>query len=619
MGAGSKITHTHYVVAPAAPVPVPAPAPEAIEAFEAAVEAIGEIPDPLDDGGYDAFVAKVEAAKAALAAAADAGAPAQLVAEESSHLKHVVSSYLNTVDALSTQSLEAIAEAAGFQHPGLVGKELPEGKTHPLVAWLNPLYPPDAPYKAAIQAKALERLEQLQAGGTYAGMTYQDYLLVHPPQKTLLSPQELDDLHSRIVELGQHGSTLGPAELLALKQAYHTYIDAGCTDPAYVKKVTGGLACFHATRWLPPAQLAPVADQLPQYGVSAADAMMLASNADLDDYLYGTPEQKHLAAKDLDALKKHVTTLQQHACLPAVFERVCSGETLFTPGQVDSEATDFFDASPALMGVLAHRNQLDYLFHPTVAPLVGLDAYHAPVPLPSDLSSAVRAWAKTVPLGKLRDLAAGLGMEQEVASSLPRAALQNWLCKPWDAKAASKFDQAVAAHGAKAQQATATKATATKATATKVAAGPALAKKAAASQAAPGGFAERKSRLFAGLKHLASSVRSLPARPSAAEVATLELHPIDAPVTGGAHTKYFYADSKGRQWMFKPSSPSRAVTEQVAAEMLHRVGMPAVPVYAHQVGSKTGSIQPLVAHSGTIPPDPASWSQDDVDAMVRLH
>jgi hypothetical protein len=125
-----------------------------------------------------------------------------------------------------------------------------------------------------------------------------------------------------------------------------------------------------------------------------------------------------------------------------------------------------------------------------------------------------------------------------------------------------------------------------------------------------------------GLQHLASALAVIPERPSQAEVTSLALEPTSAPVSGGAHSKSFFKDEKDRVWMYKPDHSgkgARATAEAVASEVFHRVGLPSVPVYTRTVGGHKGSIQPIVPHTGTLSSSPSSWSQTDVDAMVRYH
>jgi hypothetical protein len=75
-------------------------------------------------------------------------------------------------------------------------------------------------------------------------------------------------------------------------------------------------------------------------------------------------------------------------------------------------------------------------------------------------------------------------------------------------------------------------------------------------------------------------------------------------------------------WMFKPdktAAGARAHAEAKASEIFSRVGVPSVAVYARKIDGKMGSIQPLVKGATTLSADPKSWSQSDVDNLVRYH
>ena len=134
-------------------------------------------------------------------------------------------------------------------------------------------------------------------------------------------------------------------------------------------------------------------------------------------------------------------------------------------------------------------------------------------------------------------------------------------------------------------------------------------------------FAEKRSAIAKGLQSLAAAFSVIPPRPSAQEVNELTLSPTSAPVHGGAHQKTFYADTKGRTWMFKVDGTggAKAVAEAAASEIFHKAGLPAVPVFSKHLEGKAGSFQPIVPHSGTVVDQPQTWSQEDVDSMVRFH
>ena len=114
----------------------------------------------------------------------------------------------------------------------------------------------------------------------------------------------------------------------------------------------------------------------------------------------------------------------------------------------------------------------------------------------------------------------------------------------------------------------------------------------------------------------------LPARPPSEEVSSWSFGPAKAAHLGGAHTKSLHTAPDGSVWMFKPdktAAGARAHAEAAASEIFSRTGVPSVAVYARSIEGKPGSIQPLVEGATTLSADPKSWSQADVDNLVRYH
>ena len=238
---------------------------------------------------------------------------------------------------------------------------------------------------------------------------------------------------------------------------------------------------------------------------------------------------------------------------------------------------------------------------------------------------SVRAWCKDQKLADLRGLAGQLhAVEPAETKKLSRAQVQNHLIGMWSSKAKTAAEKSAAKAVEPVAVATPSPSGTSGSTATPTAAAtPKPAKSNVLGIMVPkkARFAEKQASMAAALTHLASAHAVIPDRPSAQEVSELSLAPTSAPVHGGAHAKSFYHDPEGRVWMFKPDSSggARASSEAVAADLLHQAGLPAVPVYRRNVGGKPGSIQPIVSHSGTLDPHPSGWSQEDVDAMVRIH
>src|SRR5699024_12240809 len=113
----------------------------------------------------------------------------------------------------------------------------------------------------------------------------------------------------------------------------------------------------------------------------------------------------------------------------------------------------------------------------------------------------------------------------------------------------------------------------------------------------------------------------LPARPDPAQVASWSFGSGPTMSLGGAHTKSIHTAPDGSHWMFKPDKHggARATADVTANTILHRVGIPTVPVYQRKLGNKPGTIQPLVTGATPIPDKPDQWSQADVVAIARYH
>jgi len=135
-------------------------------------------------------------------------------------------------------------------------------------------------------------------------------------------------------------------------------------------------------------------------------------------------------------------------------------------------------------------------------------------------------------------------------------------------------------------------------------------------------FAAKHLALVESLKHHVASTAQLPTRVPAAEVSSWTFADAPGKALGGAHTKSLHTAPDGSVWMFKPDKTgggARAHAEAAASEIFARAGVPSVPVYARKIHGKAGSVQPLVAGVTNLSSDPISWSQADVDAIVRYH
>jgi hypothetical protein len=657
VGAGSKKKHEIYAVAPTTPIAstvftgamlgmgggggvvafgaVPA---DGVAAFEDAHELI-DLVVAAPAGGPDSFAqfaGEVKAAHAALDAAASKGAPAHAIIEEHKALVAAGRAYLQ---GLSPDELYQLAADSGFEHPWLVGADTPPGKDHPLIFWLNPAYDQDIPSKLAIQDKAFARWQQLQAGGSYGGLAFGDYMAAHPAAGGIevLSPAELVALHSELDDLRSQAKVgtdfyKTNAELwYAFHEGLHRYEQAVSSDPAFGKPVVSPWS------WAPfsDAGLATVLSE--HTNLSELDALALNRHG-AQDYLWGSGESKAAAASRVAAWHQALEDIHSHV---GQFGDIYGTDGLTLPSLSTPEGTVAVscwlldmaglkaDHGTGTVAAIAQKGSL--WASDAAAELFGdskLAARDATMRTAGMLGISTqtqfRGWAKDQKIGDLRALTVSLGMDEQTAKTSTRAQLQNFALGHISTKAKAAYETSLVA-----------KAAAPAPTAPVVAATPMhqapktapTAKPAAGSPASlpagivakKAGFAEKRSQMAAGLQHLAAAMAATADRPTPGEVQNLKLTPTSAPVHGGAHSKQFFTDEKGRVWMFKPSVPARAAAEQAAADLFHRAGLPAVPVFAHKVSGKSGSLQPIVPHTGTVDPHPGSWSQGDVDAMVRFH
>jgi hypothetical protein len=627
--------------------------------FEDPVAAVGQAKD------FDGLKEAVAQASQALDEAAAQGMPAQLIADANKELHQATATWLGE---LPPEKLAELAAANGFEHPSLVGLNSDKG-THPLVHWLDPSYPSDVPSKAKIQAKAAERYAALAGGGTINGLTLADVKAAEanlpvgdPPgdgwaasagevvaaqaalSDAVVAYNTTFDVKGKaaalktMIDAENHLATascpqLG-ADLEAAKGSARGAVDAALGTPPWQMKdpihsmtaeaieagtVPPGTDSFSSTNEAlklmrtstPAAERAALVDQVEQRQGQWAKFQELR-----DQYKLHYPSN---AGGGL--LLEGVTTPAGQAELAAF------ANTAGSLGQVRKE---IFGWSSSAMG------------YPELS-TAGL--YTADQ---SSLTSNFKAWSKEQPLGGLRDTATAMGLPAGDAAVATRGQVQNYIAGSWDhtinkgslsagvGAGEAKAAKVAAAHAAKA----AAKASwvapqsqvgagAVPAAAPGVAVPGAGSKPASLATAPPpgkvtaGSFGAKQKALVEALRHHTASVGSLPPRPSAAEVDSWEFTPAKGPQLGGQHSKTFW-HPPGQQsvWMFKGdqhNNGARAEGEAAASRVYAQVGVPSVPVYARSVGGKTGVIQPLLQGATNLSSSPKSWSQADVDALVRSH
>ena len=630
MGSGSKTTHASYAVAPSQAVGEPVPASElgaVTAAGEAYSEAVGQLDHVQDYAGLtEATAAALEAHSSLI----DEGWPPQLASEALKGLKAETSGFLGN---LSIEELQDLAAAQGFEHPGLVGWNTTPGAQHPLVHWLDPVYPPESPSKLAIQAKAAERFAQLAAGETLNGLTFADVQAMEaglsghsPPGAWVATPAEvvgaMTSFNEALAAAGGPIHHVTGEQLAELVAAENHLAGALCPDMApEALQAAKAAAKANVDQRLSSANLVArteagatlVAEASAKGLIDAGQAKYLAPGDQL------TLVRSSTSPTERDALVSMAgERAAQVASLKALHEASASlglanldakGSTPAQAGEWAKSTGDYFSTAKA-----AHQWMYTSAASDEVMPLVGYPDAKA-----AQLTTQFRSWSKAKTLNELRETAKAMGMDTQGAS---RAQLQNWVAASWDPTLSKAEIQAAAtakanstAPGKPAPAPTVPKAVT--ATSAPLSSGPAV----SVGPRPAGSFTAKHQGIVAALKAHQGLAADLPPRPTAAEVEGWSFGPGKSAALGGAHQKTLHAAPDGSMWLFKPDSTggARGEAEATASQVYHRVGIPSVGVYARSIGGKAGCIQPIVSGASNLAPDPKSWSQADVDAMVRFH
>lgn len=655
MGGGGSKTHESFTVTPGGTESLPdadalegdPPPPSPL--LDQVLQQLASFPEAPGAGaggdwaaGYAALVEEHTKARDLVGEALLAGASAEELEAARAPIKAATKAWL---DQVPPDELNGLAAATGFEHPGLVG--LGDGPS-PLVHWLDPAYPAGIPSKAKIQAKALDRHAALCAGETVGGLTLATYNPSGAPPdgggggEWAATPADVvaaqSTLASRLVELKAAGvadQAQAVAELIGAENHLATASCPELGDHLTTAKAAGRSSVDAALGGLghpakAKAEIA-VANGVADGTLTSDQAKVLAPGEALSLCRRSTPDvvrdtltaaaaERSAQMATLNGLVASHTAVQASAHGPLALPDLHGG--VGDPGKT------------ALVSFAGDAGQL----YPLVAATskwrpAAIDA--GPVPYlgsAEELTTNFRAWAKTQKLNDLRDAAAALGHPEGLAAT--RAQAQNLIASTWD----PSINAATITASIKPKpQPAAAKPAATKPSAPKPAspAKPAVAAKPPATSnpagsvtspapAGPSGksWAAKHLQLVEALKHHTASTADLPARQDPAAVSTWAFKAAPVQSLGGAHSKSFHTAPDGTTWMFKPDKTgggARAHAEAAASEVFAKVGVPSVPVYARDLGGKPGSIQPLLSGATNLGASPASWSQADVDAVVRYH
>lgn len=666
MGAGKKKTHEAYGVAPTI-LPASggvglmtgeAPHSDAYDQAQLLIDQVCQsVPDLDTDVGeqYHTLCQQAEEARALLKQAEAEGMPGQLIAEAGNELKAGTQNWLQ---ALPEEQLQALAAEAGFEHPSLVGLNTKPGQPPALAHWLDPAYPTDLASKANIQAKALQRYDELLAGGTVGGMTLGDVkakeaaLGVTALDTTawVATPAELDELQAHLDDLVSQGKAIkyqhdpgtAPEKHAALlSEAIGTenrIFDASCPglspDDLGGRKANAAAALnagFHPQNSYGAYNGVGALVTYNPDGLDVGHARLLSSQEALAVLRHSTPPGL-VAALEAKAAE-HQAILDQMKELAPTYGPPIKGLHSYashnpslalsdlTSVDGKAQAAAFVDAAgkwtPVTKGVNAWWGQAA-AGGGALAEEVGVGSAYEAGPYPGTVTTSFRAWAKQQPLGEVKALAGDLGLPAQEMQGATRAQVQNWIASKWDpAVPTPDFSAPKASKSLKPP--TPTKLASVAGAGINV---PTPSFTPAPVVPPPSGFSAKKAALKDKLAHYAASVSALPPRQPQSKVEAMALTPGKAMSVGGAHAKSFYNGPGQTTWMFKPDKTNqgaRAHAEAAASEIMHQTGIPSVPVYTRTIKGKKGSVQPFLEHSNQIDSSPSSWSQPDVDAMVRYH
>lgn len=613
MGSGGAKAHESFSIAPA-----PAAAAPADPGTAAVVQASAA--DDVAIAGYNAAAAagisainnaatfqEMSAAVGSASAALPHSDMPQLSAEANDAIHAASKEWLT---GKSKEELDALAIEAGLQHPEMVSHKA-------LAFWLDPSYPNAIEQKAKVAAAAVARYDEAVATGKI--IPKPDL----PEGAWLATPEEAGKAYSEVLVVADKvtgGYTVDQADaLLELVNAENKFAAAYCPELGHSLDKTKAEAKKIVTEKLGMSTedlKTHAIRSLIKDGGELPEGVGLLNGSDAFELLRASTPQsvKDDIGKIIEARKPiHGEYIAAHD----VLKNLTVGNGWYNANaKAEFTKDDLLAFNSSAATCLAHQTK--------IVSWGSADALESW--LPQDQAAKIfRQGAKTVPVAEIRSGAQELGMPDTKGAS--RAQLQNWMIGQWHnqidpadiaAEIAAKNNKPAAPAGSKAAAAGTPASTAPASPAASAAGGTGTVVS-LPQTAGSGAWLAKQKQTIAALKHHAASLSDMPERPAASDVSGWAFTEGPSMSLGGAHTKSVKTAPDGSLWMFKPAEGHRAISEASANGILHRVGIPTVPVYKHKVDGKHGTVQPLMKGASNFNADPSKWSQGDVDAIVRYH
>ncbi|GLY38979.1 hypothetical protein Amsp01_050030 [Amycolatopsis sp. NBRC 101858] len=547
--------------------------------------------DPVE--GFGMFSAAVGAALAAESQLSDTAA-----GPYHQQLQALTSEYLAS---LTPDELVEVAAASGFHYPDLVG--FTGRAPHPLAVWLDPAVPADAEAKKKIQALAQARYDALCAGETVNGMSLRQWALPAPasglPQGFdgwLASKAQLVDAQSSFdaaaAAVTVEGSTASAARIAVLLHCENRIATA--QNPALTDDFAVATAAARHQ-----------VDQL-LGSVTAAQlgtAVLKAKNAKTVD----DSHTKTLNAQQiLQLLRASTSAGERQELHAAVIERsamlsssaACAGEAavVLASGPLDHEKAGALTQQVRAIAVVYKASSSWDTVDPAPDNQVVLQAGQ----------TAVLAWADEQKVADLREFVTSNGIASPVEAVVATKATLGKLLKGHLDASPSAVSVVKQELGVKTAVPNAPKPVAA----------PVIGKPRSR-------FGAQHAQLVAAL-HQAQAAHAVVPKPlDPAAVAAWDFGTGTPAKLGGTHPKTLHTGPDGTTWIAKREGTSHGgantQAEAAASRLVARAGLPAVPVYATKVEGKPVSVQPMLPGTKPMSGSPSSWSQADVDEIVRLH